>query len=626
MASASSEVTLTAFDLAERQKSLRKELAAVTLELQNAKQAMAAIHNDTLPATSGLPAEIMTQIFTALHESQSLVRNSGSDKRLKVLSESNPEVQVMPPIICCTWPRGEVVVSQVCSHWRQLALGLPSLWSLFWTRPERTTCEGIMTETKRLREYLRRSKGLGLELYLEFQPPAHLPTDSDTRYWKLIEEMVATIMPYAYRWKCFTFSAVNHDRRMSDILLPTQKRLARASAPKLEKFVVRTSPSVHTRCRIAEGTGWTAQVLLPDAQFNTLLRHLRLDRAGLTFCRPSLQGIAHLVLEYGARADDIAVPTFEMDWIVFINEILRSPHLESLSLCDNLLRTTTFPGSPWSWNLYHVKMEKIKHLRLGRQFNRSERHCALYFLLRYITAPLLESLTIAGYAMEESPWGLAEDADWLEGWDTIVGIQPWDVFPSLKSLYIIDVTLTLKSSPSSQAAGVAFVRLALITSSVTNLVVDASLKPLFDGRDCYGWMTIREFWPQLQDVTFNFVAELPWQSTYSTWIAFGSWRKIRVLRIPASEIPSWFHRTAVVRRVRGGCGMKGEEDTVMSKGSLLLEGYDYELLCYGLILKPIEEVLPMYWPPDSNITVRNTLEFEAPALPFHSDRADAERS
>ena len=223
---------LNVMDLAREEAALRKELEAVTRELETTKREIAAIYNETDSTMYSLPVEIITQIFLSLHESQPLTRNNARSMASKVSRDWNPETTAsLSPVAVeySTWPRVEVVLSQVCRRWRNIALGLPSLWSVFWTRPETATRRGLVTETKRLRTYLRRSKKYQLELYLEFQAPSYLPSDSDTRFWKLMKEMLDVTVGHAHRWKCFTLSAVNHDKRMSAcITLPFQESSGRA--------------------------------------------------------------------------------------------------------------------------------------------------------------------------------------------------------------------------------------------------------------------------------------------------------------------------------------------------------------------------------------------------------------
>jgi hypothetical protein len=309
------------------------------------------------------------------------------------------------------------------------------------------------------------------------------------------------------------------------------------------------------------------------------------------------------MLEYGARDDNIGDPTFQMDWPVFINEVLRSPHLESLSLCDDLLRTTTFPGSPWDWAGLHVNMQNIKHLRFGRCLDQSERHNALFFLLRYITAPNLESLTIAGYIMEESPWGLAGANEWLEGWDTISGIHPGlGVFPSIQSLYLIDVSL---STRNVDAISGAFSRLAVITSGAQKLTVTASLKPLFERASPDQTLPVSAFWPMARDVTLNYaIGHEFYRSAFLSMHL--PWQSIQVLRLPPTQVASW------LKRIPNGKAWSmmgaGEDILVAGAGPLGL-----------LAVKPIREVVPTYWPPDAEITPQNTLGFEGLARPFRHD-------
>ncbi|TEB18634.1 hypothetical protein FA13DRAFT_1745478 [Coprinellus micaceus] len=531
---------LNATDLAEQERVLRKELEAVTRELQNTKREIAATHNETESATSSPKSSCRCT------NPKPLTRSNAHSIGSKKATFSAVSVAVE----YSTWPRVEVVLSQVCRRWRHIALGLPSLWSVFWTQPEMATCRGLINQTKRLRTYLQRSKKHHLELYLEIPAPAYLPSDSETRFWRLMKEML----------DCFTLCATYHDKRMTGyITLPLQERLARVAVPNLQRFSVRMSPSALTGCRLLPECGWTTQ---------TSLKHVRLDRAGLSHFRPSLRG-------YGARDDNIGDPTFQMDWPVFINEVLRSPHLESLSLCDDLLRTTTFPGSPWDWAGLH-------HLRFGRCLDQSERHNALFFLLRYITAPNLESLTIAGYIMEETN-------EWLEGWDTISGIHPGlGVFPSIQSLYLIDVSL---STRNVDAISGAFSRLAKLT-------VTASLKPLFERASPDQTLPVSAFWPMARDVTLNYAIGHGILSVCLPKHAFAV-AKYPSASVAPTQVASWLER--IPNGKAWSMMGAGEDILVAGAGPLGL-----------LAVKPIQEVVPTDHP-------QNTLGFEGLARPFRHD-------
>ncbi|TEB18176.1 hypothetical protein FA13DRAFT_1746384 [Coprinellus micaceus] len=512
---------LNATDLAEQERVLRKELEAVTRELQNTKREIAATHNETESATYSLPVEVITQIFLSLHESQPLTRS---------LARWNPEATF------------SAVSVASCSH-KSVGVGGISRWvclpygACFGRNPKwrHAGASSIKPSATNLPSTVQEAPS---GVIPRDSSTAYLPSDSETRFWKLMKEML----------DCFTLCATYHDKRMTGyITLPLQERLARVAVPNLQRFSVRMSPSALTGCRLLPECGWTTQ---------TSLKHVRLDRAGLSHFRPSLRG-------YGARDDNIGDPTFQMDWPVFINEVLRSPHLESLSLCDDLLRTTTFPGSPWDWAGLH-------HLRFGRCLDQSERHNALFFLLRYITAPNLESLTIAGYIMEETN-------EWLEGWDTISGIHPGlGVFPSIQSLYLIDVSL---STRNVDAISGAFSRLAKLTVTAVLEAAVRSVLPRsnpFPSRHSGPWSGCD---PQLCN-----------------------WTRILSVCLPK-------HAFAVANRILAWSMMGAGEDILVAGAGPL----------DSLAVKPIQEVVPTYWPQTQRSPPQNTLGFEGLARPFRHD-------
>lgn len=96
------------------------------------------------------------------------------------------------------------------------------------------------------------------------------------------------------------------------------------------------------------------------------------------------------------------------------------------------MQLDTYPGGGAHWAEYSVDMPKLKHLRLTKLGNAlwdaSQVYSSLHFLIRYITAPQLETLTLYGFNMLSALWGL-EPRDWLE---------PSYVFPSLHSLSLVE--------------------------------------------------------------------------------------------------------------------------------------------------------------------------------------------
>ena len=83
------------------------------------------------------PKEIQSEIFTFAHR-----------------DNSNDETLLLPV---------EVILSHVCSEWRNIAINLPFLWTAF----KFETCRRGSPPVEKLQEYLVRSKIQLLELYFD---------------------------------------------------------------------------------------------------------------------------------------------------------------------------------------------------------------------------------------------------------------------------------------------------------------------------------------------------------------------------------------------------------------------------------------------------------------------------
>ncbi|KAF6758612.1 hypothetical protein DFP72DRAFT_1064726 [Ephemerocybe angulata] len=462
-------------ELEREQAKLEEQLIGVNRKLIEARRKLGQIHNSRISGSSVFPAEVLAIIFETLHQSQNLdpIRKHAEENitpRIRSAQQwGSPEHWKLPATNVGHW--AEVVVSHVCHKWRVIALQTPSLWAVFSTSQDAAWNAGIISETKRLRTYLWRSGKHDLKLYFRFRRVAQPPTEADGTFWTLVKGLLNLALGHIERWKHFTLFAPRQDSGVWDVALTLRRAMARLRAPKLERLIVMLSPSTLAMGQLnIEGGGWDAQVLLGDGGQSLAdpcpsLKHLKLDRVSLVGLRPPLRHITELILDYGVTPID-ANPPFLIDWSVLITEILRLPNLEAFSLCDELMQLDTYPGGGAHWAEYGVDMPKLKHLRLTKLGNAlwdaSQVYSSLHFLIRYITAPQLETLTLYGFNMLSAPWGL-EPRDWLE---------PSYVFPSLHSLSLVE--FRVMNHPRTCAV---FRRLAKMTSNARTLLLSYGSHP-----------------------------------------------------------------------------------------------------------------------------------------------------
>ncbi|KAF6758629.1 hypothetical protein DFP72DRAFT_887751 [Ephemerocybe angulata] len=544
-------------ELAQEQAELEAQLAEVNRKLIGARRNLGQIHNTRTNDISVLPAEVLVIIFETLHRSQTLnpIRNPtpvlATEERAtpwirSVQGRDPPDNWKIPPT--SVGHRAEVILSHVSNKWRVIALQTPSLWSVFSTYQDAAWNAVIISETKRFRTYLGRSGNHDLKLYFRFQRVVQPPTEADGTFWTLVKELLNVALGHIGRWKHFTIFAPRQDPGVWDVALTLRHAFARLYAPKLERLVVMLAPSTLAVGRLTiEGGGWDAQILLGDGGESQVdpcpsLKHLKLDRVSLVGFIPPLQHLTVLILEYGAMPID-ANPSFLIDWNVLITGILPLPNLEAFSLCDDLMRLDTYPAGGTHWAEYRVDMPKLKDLRLSQAENSMsdaiEIYSSLYFLIRYITAPLLETLTLQGFNIDNPPWELVAE-EWLD---------PAHIFPSLCHLTLIEVRV-VNQDPITCAV---FRQLAKLTRNVTTLVLSYRNQHLNESSIItmlLRWspwadsqVPLEELWPAAWVVTFHFPPDLPGNGDvirdYPWWRdLFYRWKKAMILSIPG-ECLTW---------------------------------------------------------------------------------------
>jgi hypothetical protein len=142
------------------------------------------------------PLEIQGEIFTHAHR-----------------DNSNDEALLLPV---------EVILSHVCSEWRNIAIHMPILWTAFKFDSRRRASAPI----DKLEEYLLRSKTQLLELFFNYE-------EFDEDYGKLFAQLVEIAVVHAERWRRFTL--------FTDVTLATFeciRCLEQINTPNLEYFAM----------------------------------------------------------------------------------------------------------------------------------------------------------------------------------------------------------------------------------------------------------------------------------------------------------------------------------------------------------------------------------------------------
>ena len=548
--------------LSAQHAALERRLAKISQDLAAAQRKGAVLHNERSPI-SRLPDGILSNIFNFLHSTQ-----------LLEVEGRYWQIDRMPV-------RAEVNISHVCHRWRVTSLQTPALWGAFWC-DKSSHCANIVAASRQLKEYLVRSApDQDLELYFDFSETNLQPESAATRdrYRVLASELLALTVPHIRRWKNMTIIANDSTRRVS--LSSFQRAISCLSAPRLERLTVCVGTSYYSHDKyIVERDGWEDQVLLRRGENDETpcprLRYLKLDGGGLRYCRPPIQTLTHLLLESepsSAPPDDDRAQAYKLhiDWsIILSSDILRLPHLESLSLHESILNPHTFPYD--GKDIQRLKNDTLKdlfiealllkHLRIGGSFRgryRSDFHTGngnfLLFLLRFIAAPALESLTVCGYLIDSNPWSDSwASLEEKKGWDgeafPIYAVQ--DRFESLKTVVLSDVFV----GPSAQRRA-PFAHLMRRTSTAQSITisqrwpddgpVDFSVEFVQDiVFERPTW--IRTFWPRATDISINLPAmsEYPERAhegvlEYVRWCYHiaNNWNDVEVVRIPALWLDAW---------------------------------------------------------------------------------------
>ncbi|KAJ2936664.1 hypothetical protein H1R20_g433, partial [Candolleomyces eurysporus] len=397
----------------------------------------------------------------------------------------------------------EILISHVCSLWRNTALAVPQLWTKY--RCVKPSPERFAVEYERLQTYLTRS-GTDTDLDLVFDFVDIPVTVKDPSAM----DMLNLVVPNLYRLRRFVLlsDGVN-------FVIPLHRALTGVSAPRLEHFEVLTGKYHDIMEEGYDGQPHWDPKILTEGPPN--IKFLKLDSPALGKFRPPFNNLVHFSLEAG-------IPRLKLFLLwVCLEQVLSLPFIETFSLWDAVIANPN-PGHL----LRRIKADRLKHVRFGCSPTRlqmifSQWPCyPLFFFLHYVSAPLLETITISSVTLDTpqipvSPLVLGQ-------------VDLSYVFPNLQSLFLNNITYP---DPGEQAAGSRTIeRLFSATANIARLCISETVKIPGDGvlkalEMDPGIQRVKP-WPQLRELS------IPNQEAWTRLILFcmDYWPQLSIIRLP----------------------------------------------------------------------------------------------
>jgi hypothetical protein len=287
------------------------------------------------------PKEIQSEIFTFAHR-----------------DNSNDEALLLPV---------EIILSHVCSQWRNIAINLPILWTAFKFDSLRRASAPV----DKLQEYLVRSKTQSLELYFDI-----FATDIQTanQRFKLVEIAIAQAWSRCRRFALFVDS----------VYVPTGvvDSLKRLDAPHLEYFAMCLASIDDIDDQDIDDQGDVSPSVLIEGAPN--LSVVRIDTTSHFHSLPPLSNVTTLTIQDSEK--QLYLYSFRA-----FRSILMVPTLTNLSIESSMsLDTESFHG-PLSFHGPHalprIVMPSLRTLRIARD-------SGILGILWLLDAPLLETLVL----------------------------------------------------------------------------------------------------------------------------------------------------------------------------------------------------------------------------------------
>lgn len=322
-----SELKLQLDALQAQKSDLLRQVSEVDFRIKRVQVDYGALVYQSAPI-SILPNEVLAMVFVQGH----------AMSKLSLKSEWRTDGMLF-----------EVVVSQVASVWREVALSTAELWSV--VNINQHNCP--IAE-----EYLQRSKGFPLDLRIL------LP-------WQILQPLVTSILdliiPRVHQWRRFFLKYQNY----SDAIQTLVQSICGLSAPLLEHFSISSPPS---------SDRWTANENFSSQLFEGGTPKLSIVRLGgdaLYRFRPSFRSITTLCLT------DIP-PSLTLKYPQFCKIVTTPSCLINLSITGVVLHPSLRDLQP---------IESDLSLPFLRKLSLAGENFAFFNLLMSLSAPDLRSIS-----------------------------------------------------------------------------------------------------------------------------------------------------------------------------------------------------------------------------------------
>ncbi|KIM38141.1 hypothetical protein M413DRAFT_246892 [Hebeloma cylindrosporum] len=386
----------------------------------------------------GLPLEIQSEIFTHAHY---YVSDEGG---------------LLLPV--------EVILSHVCSDWRNIAINLPFLWTAFKFDSRRRASVPI----HKLKEYLLRSRTQLLELHFDVSIFDY--EEWDECYHEPFVQSVEIAVAHAGRWRRFTLFTSPTLAKFEFI-----KWLEHISAPNLEYFAVCLGSE-----ELLEGTedprDINPSVLIDGAP---KLSVIRIDTTSHFHSLPPLSNVTTLTIQDSPGIIDnlYSLRTFR--------SILMIPALTNLSIETTMsLDSLQSLGDPTT--LPRISMPSLKVLRIT-----GDRE--ILGILSVLDAPLLETLVL--HMLDLKSLYIGQDVD---------KITP---FKNLDTISLLNVSYDRDEEEPEHGYSLALVIMILnkLACCATHIVISSYSGLSWSGADLFDFGEHK--WPRLKCVTLGVSSE-----------------------------------------------------------------------------------------------------------------------
>jgi len=265
----------------------------------------------------------------------------------------------------------EVVLSHVCSEWRDAVINLPTLWTAF----KFDTRFYVSDPANKLEEYLSRSGEQLLELYFRFSGEDYQDEYRQctmNEYFPHHFALVETVIAHAYRWHRFTLFSDRFRAALKFIDL-----FEELYVPNLEYLAVCLGNPDSRPDADTEDRGNSNPTILTGGA--PRLYTVRIDTTSHFHSMPPLSNITTLAIQSTPKSDYLG---FEFH---HFHSILTIPTLTNLSI-------ESFGCIEYHWredpgNVPRFNMPSLKTLRIIQDGQ-------ILGILSFMDAPLLETLVL----------------------------------------------------------------------------------------------------------------------------------------------------------------------------------------------------------------------------------------